>query len=83
MYSLPPPNEGKENTKYALAENGERRHGLGAVPLMPFLFEPTSPMTGLPATDNVLSLLLRIYRRGWELDKMLFDLASPCSMWVA
>ena len=47
------------------------RHGLGAVPLVPFLFEPTSPMTGLPATDDVLSLILRIYRRDSELDKML------------
>ena len=28
-------------------------------------------MTGLPATDDVLSLILRIYRRDSELDKML------------
>ena len=45
------------------------------MPLVPFLFEPTSPMTGLPATDDVLSLILRIYRRDSELDKMLFDLS--------
>ena len=62
---------------YAIAEDRERRHGLGAVPLVPFLFEPTSPMTGLPATDDVLSLILRIYRRDSELDKMLFDRAVP------
>ncbi|WP_279062024.1 hypothetical protein [Bilophila wadsworthia] len=71
------PMKDKENTEYALTENGERRHGLGAVPLVPFLFEPTSPMTGLPATDDVLSLILRIYRRDSELDKMLFDRAVP------
>ena len=62
---------------YAIAEDRERRHGLGAVPLVPFLFETTSPMTGLPATDDVLSLILRIYRRDSELDKMLFDRAVP------
>ena len=42
------PMKDKENTEYAIAEDGERRHGLGTVPLVPFLFEPTSPMTGLP-----------------------------------
>lgn len=47
------------------------------MPLVPFLFETTSPMTGLPATDDVLSLILRIYRRDSELDKMLFDRAVP------
>ena len=65
------PMKDKENTEYALTGDGERKHGLGAVPLVPFLFEPTSPMTGLPATDDVLSLILRIYRRDSELDKML------------
>ena len=64
-------------SRYAIAEDRERRHGLGAVPLVPFLFETTSPMTGLPATDDVLSLILRIYRRDSELDKMLFDRAVP------
>ena len=71
------PMKDKENTEYALTGDGERKHGLGAVPLVPFLFEPTSPMTGLPATDDVLSLILRIYRRDSELDKMLFDRAVP------
>ena len=47
------------------------------MPQVPFLFEPTSPMTELPATDDVLSLILRIYRRDSELDKMLFDRAVP------
>ena len=52
-------------------------HQCGAVPLVPFLFEPTSPMTGNPATDDVLSLVLGVYRRYSELDKMLFDCAVP------
>ena len=76
MDALPPPDEG-QGKEYALTGDGERKHGLGAVPLVPFLFEPTSPMTGLPATDDVLSLILRIYRRDSELDKMLFDRAVP------
>lgn len=66
------PMKDKENTEYAIAGDGERKHGLGTVPLV-----PTSPMTGLPATDDVLSLILRIYRRDSELDKMLFDRAVP------
>src|SRR5699024_11810279 len=50
------PMKDKENTEYALTGDGERKHGLSAVPLVPFLFEPTSPRTGLPATDDVRSL---------------------------
>ena len=71
------PMKDKENTEYALADDCERGLGLGAVPLVLLLFEPTSPMTGLPPTDDVLSLILRIYRRDSELDKMLFDRAVP------
>lgn len=67
----------RENTVFTQDEHGVGKHGLGTVPLVPFLFEPTSPMTGLPATDDVLSLILRIYRRDSELDKMLFDRAVP------
>lgn len=52
-------------------------HPCGMVPLVPFLFEPRSPMMGNPATDDVLSLILRVYRRDSELDKMLFDCAVP------
>lgn len=71
------PLRGTESAAFAPDEGGEGKHGLGAVPLVPFLFEPDSPMTGLPATDDVLSLILRIYRRDSELDKMLFDRAVP------
>lgn len=42
------PMKDKENTEYALSENGERRHGLGAVPLVPFLFEPDLPHDRAP-----------------------------------
>ena len=51
----------------------------GVVPVVPFTFEDTagSIMSGVPATDDVLSLVLRIYRRDSELDKMLFDRAVP------
>ncbi len=55
----------------------EGLHQLGEVPLVPFLFEPVTPMTGNPVTDDVLSLILRVYRRDSELDKMLFDCAVP------
>lgn len=67
----------KENTEYAIAEDGERRHGLGAVPLVPVPVRADLPHDRLPATDDVLSLILRIYRRDSELDKMLFDRAVP------
>lgn len=60
-----------------MQEEGSGKHQLGEVPLVPFLFEPTTPMTGNPATDDVLSLILRVYRRDSELDKMLFDSAIP------
>ena len=52
-------------------------HQCGMVPLVPFLFEPRSPMTGNPATDDVLSLIVGTFRRYSELDKMLFDCAVP------
>lgn len=59
------------------AEGEPVAHPCEAVPLVPFQFEPTSPMTGNPATDDVLSLVLGVYRRYSELDKMLFDCAVP------
>ena len=34
-------------------------------------------MTGLSATDDVLSLILKLYRNDSEMDKMLFDRAVP------
>lgn len=52
-------------------------HNLKEVPLSAFLFEPVTAMTGNPATDDALSLILRVYRRDSELDKMLFDCAVP------
>lgn len=58
----------------------EGTHNLGEVPLVPMLFEPVTTMTGNPATDDVLSLILRVYRRDSELDKMLFDCAVPLAI---
>lgn len=60
-----------------MADGEPEPHPCEAVPLVPFQFEPTSPMTGNPATDDVLSLVLGVYRRYSELDKMLFDCAVP------
>lgn len=60
-----------------MADGEPEPHPCEAVPLVPFQFESTSPMTGNPATDDVLSLVLGVYRRYSELDKMLFDCAVP------
>ncbi len=59
------------------AEGEPVAHQCGAVPLVPFLFEPRSPMTGNPATDDVLSLIVGTFRRFSEIDKMLFDCGFP------
>ncbi len=53
----------------------EGKHGLGLVPLVPFQFEASGPMTGLSAIDEVTSLLIRIFRRDSELDMQLFNAA--------
>ena len=58
-------------------EEARGDHPCGVVPLVPFLFEETSLMTGLSATDDVLSLILKLYRNDSEMDKMLFDRAVP------
>lgn len=63
---------------YELIDEGE--HPVGEVPLSPILFEPVTLMNGNPATDDVLSLILRVYRRDSELDKMLFDCAVPLAI---
>ena len=68
----------KEVYATKMAPDGEpEAHQCGSVPLVPFLFEPRSPMTGNPATDDVLSLIVGTFRRYSELDKMLFDRAVP------
>lgn len=68
----------KEVYATKMAAAGEpTNHPCGMVPLVPFLFEPRSPMTGNPATDDVLSLIVGTFRRYSELDKMLFDCAVP------
>ena len=56
---------------------GEGNHPLGVVPLVPLAFEPVTPMTGNSVIDDVLSHLVRLYRRDSERDKELFDGAVP------
>ncbi len=64
----------------AMELDSEGVHGFGEVPVVPFLFEPTTAMTGNPVTDDVLTLIERVYRRDSELDKMLFDCAVPLAI---
>lgn len=62
--------------KFVEVARGE--HPCRAVPLVPFVFEDDGGgMTGMAATDDVLSLILKIYRNDSEMDKMLFDRAVP------
>ena len=69
----------RSNASLGWAEDATGENPSGTVPVVPFTFEDTagSIMSGVPATDDVLSLILRIYRRDSELDKMLFDRAVP------
>lgn len=56
---------------------GEGSHPVGKVPLVPFLYEQSTPMTGSSVLDDVVNLLIRIFNQDSELDKMLFDAAMP------
>lgn len=60
---------------YSLAGEGELH--LGMVPLVPFLYEETTPMTGRSVFDDVRALLVRVFNQDSELDKMEFDAALP------
>lgn len=73
-------NEDSLGLQGEMAIEAEGSHPLGEPPLVPLLFEPVTPMTGNPVTDDVLSLILRVYRRDSELDKMLFDCAVPLAI---
>lgn len=68
------------STSPAMTEESAGTHNLGEVPLVPFLFEPVTAMSGNAATDDVMTLVLRVYRRDSELDKMLFDCAVPLAI---
>lgn len=48
MDALPPPDEGQGKHRVRSVRKRRAQARLGAVPLVPFLFEPTSPMTGSP-----------------------------------
>lgn len=70
--------EGKgESVSGEWSKDSEGEHSLNEVPLVPFHFEPVDMMTGLAAIDDVLSLVVRIFWRDSELDKMLYDRAVP------
>ena len=48
---------------------------LGVIPVVPFLFEKSTEMTGISCLDDVVSLCKRVFMRDSELDKSLFDSA--------
>jgi hypothetical protein len=56
---------------------GGGEHTLGRVPIVPFIYERESAMTGRGVTDDVASLIIRVFNQDSEMDKMLFDAAVP------
>lgn len=69
--------DGKNKGSTSFKDIGGGSHPLGRVPIVPFYFEFERPMVGNSALDDVSTLILRIYRRDSELDKLLFDCAVP------
>lgn len=67
--------EKAEKGEYALVDEGKNE--LGEIPLVPFLYEETSAMTGNPVTDDVLDLILKLFRKDSEKDKLEFDSCIP------
>jgi len=67
--------EARDKGSFEVVADGE--HHLGEVPIVPFLYEETSPMTGKSVIDDVASLILRIFNNSSEQDKQLFDTAFP------
>ena len=57
--------------------DGEGSLFIGMVPLVPFLYEQDTPMTGRSVIDDVARLIIRVFNQDSELDKMLFDAALP------
>ena len=57
--------------------DGEGPLFIGMVPLVPFLYEQDTPMTGRSVIDDVARLIIRVFNQDSELDKMLFDAALP------
>lgn len=67
--------ESVQGQSFELVCEGE--HPVGAVPLVPFLYERATNMTGYSVIDDVIGLVVRVYNQDSELDKMLFDAALP------
>lgn len=53
----------------------EGKNPLGVIPIVPFIFEKHTEMTGISCLDDVISLCKRVFMRDSELDKSLFDAA--------
>lgn len=64
----------------AVDEDGRELQGvnpLGEVPLVSFFFEKKGKMTGNPVHSDIVSLVLKLFRKDSELDKLEFDCAIP------
>lgn len=64
-------------SKAAYVQVADGKHALSAVPLVPFLFESTSPMTGNSALDDVADLILHVFHLDSVRGKSLFDSGVP------
>lgn len=58
---------------------GEGDHPCGVVPIVPFLFEQSSQMTGLSVFDDVAENIVQVFNCWSELDK---DLANSSLPWL-
>ena len=67
--------EARDGASFEVVASGV--HHLGIVPIVPVLYEETTPMTGKAVIDDVASLILRIFNNSSEQDKVLFDTAFP------
>lgn len=66
-----------KNNKGEFETEDKKAHNLGLVPVVPFLYEPLTSMTGKSAIDDVASLILRVFCADNEYDKSLFDSCIP------
>lgn len=58
----------------------EGTHPCGAVPVVPFLFEEETPMTGLSVFDDVAENIVQLFNCWSEYDKSLADASLPWLM---
>lgn len=67
--------ESRDGREFALVGEGE--HPCGVVPVVPFLFEEVTPMTGLSVFDDVAENMVQLFNCWSELDKSLADSSLP------